>query len=99
MFEQWVSVRSKDGSERGWDAPRVRVTRFQLDEKETAAGVFQQGGGEINEGLLCIKDNKWTHIKDEQICDKTKDCKTGLDEKEGICQPVLVTGSNTADGV
>ena len=36
---------SKDGKESGVDKPNVRVTRLQLDEIETAVGVFEQGGG------------------------------------------------------
>ena len=44
---------SKDGEESGWDSPKVRVTRLQLDEKETAAGVFERGGGEAVEGIIC----------------------------------------------
>ena len=32
----------------------MRVTRLgQLDEKETAAGVFERGGGETVEGIIC----------------------------------------------
>ena len=51
----WQHVKdwSKDGKESGIDAPNVRVTRLQLDEKETAAGVFERGGGETVEGIIC----------------------------------------------
>ena len=45
--------RSKDGRESGRDVPNMRVTRLQLDEKETAAGVFERGGGETVEGIIC----------------------------------------------
>ena len=44
---------SKDGSESGSDDPNMRVTRLQLDEKETAASVFERGGGETEEGIIC----------------------------------------------
>ena len=47
---------SKDGEESGEDQPNVRVTRLQLDEKETAAGVFERGGGETVEGIICRTD-------------------------------------------
>lgn len=44
---------SKDGAESGSDRPSLKVTRFQLGEKETAAGVFEQGGRETEEGIIC----------------------------------------------
>ena len=44
---------SKDGGESGSDEPNVRVTGFQLDEKGTAAGVLERGGGEMVEGIIC----------------------------------------------
>ena len=44
---------SKDGKRSGKDVPNMRVTRLQLDEKETAAGVFERGGGETVEGIIC----------------------------------------------
>ena len=52
----WKHVwdRSKDGGESGDDKPNIRVTRLgKLDEKETAAGVFERGGGETEEGIIC----------------------------------------------
>ena len=36
----------------------MRVTRLQLDEKETAAGVFERGGGETVEGIICRTENR-----------------------------------------
>ena len=49
---------SKDGRESGDDQPNVRVTRLQLDEKETAAGVFERGGEADVEGIICR--TSWT---------------------------------------
>ena len=51
---KYVYDRSKDGTGNRRDKPNLRVTRLgQLDEKETAAGVFERGGGETVEGIIC----------------------------------------------
>ena len=54
---QYVIDGSKDGEESWDDRPNVRVTRLQLDEKETAAGVFERGGGETVGGIICRTDD------------------------------------------
>ena len=56
---------SEDGKESRKDRPNVRVTRLQLDEKETAAGVFERGGGETVEGIICTTDH-WSKIGDRK---------------------------------
>ena len=92
---------SREGEESGRDEPGMRVTGFKLKEA-TADEIFQRGGEQRDDGILCrtrvtdsdYKSEEWTHIRwsDEQMCDKTKNCMNGLDEPE-VCQPVIVTGS------
>ena len=57
--------RSKDERESGVDEPNMRVTRLQLDEKETAAGVFERGGGETVEGIICRRNSNY---KGDVVC-------------------------------
>ena len=104
---QRVSDGSKDGGESGGDRPNIRVTGFQLDEEETAAGVYERGGGETKEGFVCrtgrgnYNSEKWSHTKwtEEWFCDKTKACEADLNVSAG-CMPVIVVGASAGmDGV
>ena len=54
---EYVQDGSTDGKEIGEDSSSMRVTGFQLDEKETAAGVFKRGGGRTVEGIICRTDD------------------------------------------
>ena len=66
-FSGWKYVHdwTKDGKESGEDLGNVRVTRLQLDEKETAAGVFERGGGETVEGIICRRNSNY---KGDVVC-------------------------------
>ena len=55
---QYVSDGSKDGRESVIYWSNERVTRLQLDKKETAVGVFERGGGETEEGIVCRIDDE-----------------------------------------
>lgn len=68
---EYVHDGSKDGGESGedWELAQgrtgmhMRVTGpFQLDEKETAAGVCERGGGQTVEGIICRVDGKGVFI-------------------------------------
>ena len=95
------SCRCKDGGEVERDRPDIRVTGFRL--KKTAAGVFQEGVGETDEGVLCrtgrgkYKSELWSHTlwSDQAFCSKIKKCEFESEKQ----QAVVITGTNARNGI